>query len=169
MHAGAFNFVKHSLEGLPKRLKVIEYGGRYINGSIRPLFDTPSYISIDLVSGPGVDVVADAAQYKPSYTPDTVVCCEVLEHSKKWADIIKAAGRILKKPEGVLILTCACPNRAPHSAVDGGGVRDDEYYGNVDPLELSTVLESAGFKSFDLEVDTVAGDLYVIARIKVDE
>lgn len=162
MHPAAFNFVRHTLEKVGPRRVVLEYGGRNVNGSIRGLFGSCDYTSIDIVSGPGVDIVADAARFVPETQPDTVVCTEVLEHSTRWADIVRAAGRVLES-SGLFICTCACEPRAPHSAIDGGYLRDFEAYNNVDPNELSAVLHSAGFEEFDLEVDSDAGDLRVVA------
>lgn len=169
MHPAAYNFVRETLSSLPPRKDVLEYGGRNINGTVRELVESPSYISIDLVFGPGVDRIADAVSYRPLTVPDTVICCEVLEHSSRWVDIVKAAGRILDPETGIFIMTCACNPRKPHSAVDGGIVRDFEYYANIDPMELSTVLEVAGFPEFELTVDDKDGDLQVIAWKKARE
>jgi hypothetical protein len=42
--------------------KVLEFGSRNINGSVRPLFPYASeFVGVDLVDGPDVDVVGDAA------------------------------------------------------------------------------------------------------------
>lgn len=167
MHPQAFRFVQECLKRLPPRKSVLEFGGRNINGTVRVLFDgRVSYTSIDLVGGSGVDHIGDAVSYVPTSTPDTVVCCEVLEHTPKWPFIVRNAKRVLGD-KGVLILTCACEPRAPHSGVDGHalslGFHKEEYYGNVDPMELGTVLENAGFKEWDLEVDDIAGDIRVLA------
>lgn len=161
MHAGAFRYVAKCVQRLPERRAVLEYGGRFINGTIRDLFGTDNYVSIDIVPGPGVDVVANAVSYKPQKPVDTVVCCEVLEHSDEWPMIVNAAGRVLGK-DGVAIFTCATNGRLPHSAVDGGAIRDGEYYGNVDPLEMTSILDKS-FAQYELEIDSVAGDLYAIA------
>jgi len=122
-----------------------------------------SYTGIDLIGGIGVDIVADAVTYKPPRgdQPDTVVCCEVLEHSPIWVDIVLAAGRVLSD-DGILILTCATEPRAPHSAYDGGEMRPREYYGNVDVLDFANVLFQAGFKQHETN-KTSDGDLQCLA------
>jgi SAM-dependent methyltransferase len=89
-----------------------------------------------------VDVVADAATWVPDREYDLVVCTEVFEHAERWRDICATAWRAAK-PGGRLILTMAGPGRAGHSAVDGGPLRDGEYYRNVDPFDLSDVLTKA--------------------------
>lgn len=161
MHPAAFNYVRSVAEKLPARKQVLEYGGRDINGTVKHCFDGASYLSIDIVDGAGVDVVADASEYQPKVTPDTIICCEVLEHTNKWALIVMNAAKTLDE-NGILILTCATTGRAPHSAVDGMQVRDGEYYGNVEVSEMMAVL-SQNFSEYDLDVDSGAGDLYVTA------
>jgi hypothetical protein len=164
MHAEAYYFVKDCLDRLPPRQVVVEYGGRNVNGSVRELFNgVHSYTSVDIVPGDGVDRLADAVEYLPELVPDTVVCCEVLEHTAKWPEIVKAAGRILDPANGVLILTCACDPRAPHSTLDGGAVRVYEHYQNVDPMALTNILDQAGFEEHETSVLEDRGDLQVIA------
>lgn len=167
MHPGAYNFIRESAYKLPPRKFVLEYGGRNINGSIRSLFDTSNYLSIDLLAGPGVDLVADASTFDPRTTsmglqPDTIVCCEVLEHTPKWPAVLAAAGRVLDPETGVLLLTCATDHRAPHSSLDGGDLRPGEYYRNIPVWEFTTLLDQY-FEEYDFEVDEKAGDLYVLA------
>ena len=114
---------------------MLEIGSRNINGSVRPLFNGAVYLGIDTTAGPGVDETADGAHFQPGLLLDTVVCCEVLEHTESAADIIGNSLRILE-PGGVLIVTCAAPPRAPHSAVDGGALQPGEYYQNIYPKQL---------------------------------
>lgn len=139
MHAEAFAFIGGALQQLPPRVRVVELGGRDINGSVRLLFGNANYTSVDVLDGQGVDVVSDAATFVPSVAPDTVVCCEVLEHAANARAIVHNALSMLQQG-GALLLTCACDPREPHSAIDGLGVRPDEYYGNVDPDDLKSWL-----------------------------
>jgi hypothetical protein len=143
---------------------VLEYGGRDINGSVRPIFAGTHYTSIDIRPGPGVDVVADALEFVPGRAPDTIVCCEVLEHTPVWPDILHAAARSLQQ-YGRLVLTCACAPRAPHSATDGGPLVQDEYYANVEPLDLDVALQHAGFSQREYCLDGLLGYLRVVARL----
>lgn len=130
---------------------VLEVGSRNINGGVRDLFPSDGYLGIDLVEGPGVDEVGDVADYVTDLEFATVVCCEVLEHYDDPTGLIAACHGLLE-PGGVLLLTAAGPNRAPHSGVDGGEVRPGEFYCNVDPDDLDAWLTEAGFSVVDVDV-----------------
>lgn len=163
MHAEAFEYVAKLVPTLTRRLHVVEFGGRNFNGSVRPLFQhAQSYTSIDLYPGQGVDWVGDAVDYFPPEPIDTVVCCEVLEHTREWADLLMHAKALLPL-DGVLILTCAAPPRAPHSGYDGLAVRDGEHYANIHPGDFKTAMDAIGWVDYAMSV-AERGDLYCCAR-----
>lgn len=142
MHSEAYYFVKACRPESPGA--VLEIGSRNINGEVRQLFGAATkYVGLDIVDGPGVDVVADASTFDPGRRFNTVVCCEVLEHAPVWREIIANIGRLLL-PGGSMILTCAGPGRKPHGA-EGGGV-GDEYYENisVEMLQAETLKWGVG-------------------------
>jgi len=159
MHPEAFEFVHQAVTTNGPFKSVVEFGSIYINGTVRPLFDA-DYTGVDIVAGPGVDVVADVSTYTHPRKVDCVVCCEVLEHTPKGRRIIANAHSLLKA-KGALILTAATDPRAPHSAVDGAEVREGEFYRNVKIPTLKKWL--AEFTTVDIEVDEIAGDVRVIA------
>lgn len=140
---------------------VTDLGGRDINGSPRLLFPGARYVAVDVVPGPGVDVVADARTWVPEQPVDCVVCCEVLEHVPDPDRFVAAAWEALK-PGGLLVVTAACPPRAPHSAADGGQLRPGEFYRNVDPYLLARWL--IGWKDAEIETHEDRGDVYATAR-----
>jgi SAM-dependent methyltransferase len=143
---------------------VVELGARDFNGSVRDLFPSArGYTGVDLVAGPGVDVVADAADWRPEQPPDLVVCCEVLEHTPRPEAVVRNAAAMLA-PGGRLVVTAAAPPRAPHSAADGGPLRPGEHYRNVDRDELGAWLRGAGFVCEALEDHPDRGDVYALAR-----
>lgn len=157
MHPAAFKWVeKHA--GTFGR--VVEFGSRDVNGSVRRLFTADEYLGIDLMAGPGVDVVADAADVSLAGY-DVVVCCEVLEHHPHPLDLVQKAHDALVDG-GTFLMTCAGPGRSPHSAIDGGPVRPGEHYANVSPDDFCSWLEKAGFASCDWEMEN--GDLRAVAR-----
>jgi hypothetical protein len=157
MHTAALMAVADMLNRLPAPTRVLEIGSRNINGSVRGLFDGVVYEGIDVAEGPGVDVVADGATYVPTLPPDCVVCCEVLEHAPTAADIVRHMGAIVA-PGGSVIVTCAGPGRAPHSAVDGLVVREGEHYANVSHVDMQAWFREAGIRPVYLHEG--GGDLY---------
>lgn len=159
MHAEAYEWVARHATRDP--LTVLDIGGRDINGTVRDLFPAADYTSLDLVDGPGVDIVADASTWTPDRAYDLVVCCEVFEHTPVWPSICRTA-YAAARPGGVFIVTAAGPGRAPHSAVDGGPVRPGEYYANVKPDELRDALTAAGW--LDVVVDQLGPDVRAHAR-----
>lgn len=141
MHTEAFAFVKQFATTDP--ITVIEIGSRIINGTVRGLFPNARCTGLDLHPGPGVDVVCDMMDYTPPDSVDLIVCCEVFEHAENWRQMISQAQAWLK-PGGRMILTCAAPGRLPHSHIDGGRLRPDEYYANVSADDLRKAMEADG-------------------------
>jgi SAM-dependent methyltransferase len=132
-------------------LAVLDIGGRDLNGSTRVLFPNASpYHVLDLRRGPNVDIVADAADWRPGDTAyDLVVCTETFEHAKRWREIILTAWDALR-PGGWLIFTCAGPGRPPHSGVAAQWeLIDNEYYGNVSPQEIEAELREQGWTDIE--------------------
>lgn len=168
MHQGAYSFVARMVMQLPPRRRVVELGSRIVrgpwpcSGSVRPLFPSAEYLGVDRVPGEGVDVVADAATWKPRplHRFDTVVCTEVLEHAAN-AEQICANARALLVRGGVLLVTVAGPGREPHSALDGGPLRPGEFYRNVGEEALRAWLKPFGLSLVDSF--SQPGDLYALA------
>lgn len=137
--------------------RVVEVGGRWINGGVRDLVDSHTYISLDLHPGGDVDVVIDVRDWRPPAPIDLVICCEVLEHADDAEAVVAACTRMLA-PGGRFVMTCAGPGRDPHSGLDGGPVRAGEHYANIEPAEMKGWLDALG----DVQVlhYPTRGDLY---------
>lgn len=151
MHDAAYQWVVEQVAAHgPFTGTVVEFGSLDINGSVRPLFpDAKQYIGIDQQQGPGVDHVADAAQWaganrygRPTglqIEADCVVCTEVFEHTAAWRDLIAAAATLLGAG-GVFICTAAGLGRPKHSIYPDGhrkdGLRPGEWYENIHPFQL---------------------------------
>jgi SAM-dependent methyltransferase len=131
-------------------VRVLDLGGRNVNGTPRRLFHrAAAYIAVDLRDGPGVDIVADAADLYLKDRFDVVVSTELLEHTPKGAAIVAAAHRHLE-PGGTFLATMAGPGRAPHGASGEIKPPRGEYYRNVEPEALHGWLEAAGFVTWDV-------------------
>ena len=123
---------------------VLDVGGRDVNGTPRGVFtDAATYIAVDLVAGPGVDLVGDICAMGFEDFADTVLCLEVLEHAENWRGVVAACAAAVR-PGGTVLITCAGPGREPHSASDGGPLLDGEYYMNVAADELFDAMFEAG-------------------------
>lgn len=161
MHADAYAWVKR--HATSAAVSVLDVGGRNVNGSPRDLFPAADpYTVLDILPGDGVDIVADAATWTPDRAYDVAVCCEVLEHTPAWREICATAYAALR-PGGLAILTMAGPGRAPHSAFDGGPVRDGEYYANVYPGDLEVVLKECGFADVVVDYQPAPADTRAVA------
>lgn len=164
MHGAAYAwFSRHAPIDHP--VSVLDIGGRNINGSVRPLYHG-LYTVLDILPGPDVDIVADAATWTTDIRYDVVVCAEVFEHTADWRGIIETAHEVLR-PGGRFITSAAGPGRAPHSAHDGGYIRPGEHYANITPAELKEALHAAGF--VDVEVDEQVNTCDVRSAATKDE
>lgn len=162
MHTEAFAWVQRHATTEP--VKVLDIGGRNINGSVRDLFPNATvYTALDIRVGDGVDVVADAATWTPDREYDVVVSCEVFEHTGSWPQICATAFKACA-PGGVFIATMAGPGRPAHSAVDGGWeLHPGEYYGNVDPGRLERELKTCGFLDITVDQQFSPADVRAVA------
>lgn len=151
MHNEAFAWVRDHADLHVSH--VLDIGGRDINGTTRGLFTfAGAYRVMDVLPGPGVDIVADAGTWEPDDAYDVVVCTEVFEHTANWRDIIATAFAALV-PGGQFVATMAGPGRPEHSAIDGGwSLHPGEHYGNVTVGDLEQALTAAGF--VDVLVDS---------------
>ena len=93
---------------LDKAQYVVELGSFNVNGGVRHFFedDKIDYCGVDMVRGPGVDIVSDIHECNKlfDYQPDVVICLETLEHDNKPWESIKAMRELLQ-PHGYLIIS----------------------------------------------------------------
>jgi hypothetical protein len=162
MHEQAMAWVAQHATDQP--VSVLDLGGRDINGSPRGLFPNATrYTVLDVLPGPEVDIVADAAMWNPDGRRwDVAVACELFEHTDQWPAICRTALRALRRG-GRFIVTTAAPGRQPHSGVDGGPLHFGEYYANVDPDALRLTLEEAGFTAIEVDVQPSPSDVRAVA------
>lgn len=156
MHAEAMDWVSRYATEDP--VSVLDLGGRDVNGTVRSLFPKADpYRVMDIRPGDGVDIVADAGTWTPDRKYDVVVCTEVFEHTANWPLICANAYEALRYG-GRFIATMAGPGRPAHSAIDGMHLRAGEYYGNVHPETLRSVLKLVGFGEIVVDRQTHPAD-----------
>lgn len=112
---GARDFVRRqiSADDVNNRI-VLELGSgdpecwvRNLVTSLRPR----AYVGVDLVPGPGVDLVCPAEQLLDHFAPessDVVISTEVLEHVRDWRTTVYNLKTVLGE-DGILILTTRSP------------------------------------------------------------
>jgi SAM-dependent methyltransferase len=165
MHLQALAFYAYHLQNTPP-LDVLEFGSCDMNGSVRSVCpQAASWFGVDMQPGKGVDLVADAGTFDAGRTFDIVICAEAFEHTPDWRLLIDNAHRHLN-PGGMFLASCATGRRPPHSAVDGGPLRPDEFYANVSHGDMACHLNGMGWD--ESKVWTADGhfggdDLYVWA------
>lgn len=153
MHEAVRNWVAWNLPR-KKGLSIAEFGSLDVNGGVKDLLNEPhTYVGVDIVFGPNVDVVGDAAEFNKNGDSvfDVVLCLEVFEHDEKWRDLVQSAHRNLR-PGGTFIATCATGARPTHSAYGSADLMPGEWYANVTPHELASEL-AAWFDRWEINVD----------------
>lgn len=169
MHPEARNAVRSMIKEMgvfdlyaPPR--ILDLGGRDINGGIRDLFpDDSIWMGVDIEPGPGVDLVRDCTRPWPDMNDlfNVVVCTEVLEHVEKWRDLVRTCSQALA-PNGILLLTCASEGRRPHGASGAMWPADGEWYQNVSPEDLAEHLGDL-FRYSAVRYNPNPGDAYAWA------
>jgi len=139
-------------------LSVLEIGSYNVNGSVRSLFPGVRYMGIDRRPGLGVDLVCDAREADFDEAYDLVLSTEALEHDPEPQQIVRCAWRALR-PGGVLLLTAASPERAPHGC-DGGFV-GTEHYAGISPAAMRAMLQD--WQDVVIEHHPERGDVYARA------
>lgn len=142
--------------------RVLDLGGRDVNGGIRDLLPNARWQGVDISEGKGVDLVHDCTKPWPDDFPrfDLVVSTEVLEHVPAWRELIRVCGQALD-PRGpqLLFVTCASDGRRPHGATGAMDPAPGEWYRNVSWQELSDEMET-WFRTSTVTYNPNPGDLY---------
>lgn len=110
-------FAARELRSLVPGRSVVEIGAGGCRRGLRDLlapYGPGSYVGVDIIDGPRVDLIVDLTS-KPSTIPaaDIVVCMEVLEHVKDWRRAVDAL-KELTKPGGWILITTRSPGYRRH-------------------------------------------------------
>lgn len=163
MDAVTHAFVAEALLDAPAGL-LIDVGARDVNGTLRDVVPhwVRRYVGVDTRAGPNVDVIASGAALPfASGTVGCVTCCSVLEHTPEGRAIIREAHRVLATG-GHFVVTTVDARWPCHSAIDGGPLRTDEYYGAIDESQLTDWLLEVDFDIYDAML-TERGDVMIVA------
>lgn len=153
MHKTVRDFVHSMKTTYPDAFKggrVVEFGSRDINGSVREFFEADEYIGVDAEVGEGVEVRSLCHEYKgKDLSFDMVISTEMLEHDPYWDLSIDRMVRLVKK-DGSLLITCAGRHRHPHGHKTYTPI--EKYYRNLSARDVAKGIFNKGrFKRFLLD------------------
>jgi SAM-dependent methyltransferase len=116
MHQGNREWLLHAERLYGGRWKrILEIGSLDINGSARELLHGDVHIGVDLVAGPGVDIVCYAERTtfeRESF--DCLLCTSVLEHAPNWRGVLSNNLKWLKRG-GKLLLSWGAEGNKHHA------------------------------------------------------
>ncbi len=169
MHREPMQFVRSVKAQAPEFFtgkRVLEVGSLDINGSVRPLFTDCQYTGIDLDEGRGVDVVAHVTDYHrlDDGEFDVIISTETLEHDRAWDKSLAAMYRLLK-PNGLMVVTAAAPNRPEHGTTRLEGIASPftlDHYRNISVEDIASTLPANLFSKSYLGYRNTMDDLYFV-------
>lgn len=138
--------------------RVLEVGSRDVNGSVREAvqkFEPQSYLGVDIIAGPGVDVVCKAEELIARFgreSFDVVITTEVVEHTEHWREVFENLKQVCA-PGGLIIVTTRSIGFPYH-----GWPYD---FWRYEPEDMQAIF--ADFKSIDVERDAFAPGVLVRA------
>lgn len=145
-------------------IDVLEVGSLNINGTVRDFFGpVDRYVGIDLVEGPGVDVVCPGKVYSSPTTFDMVISTECFEHDQDWKDTFQNMWMLIRTG-GLIVFTCASEGRHEHgttrtSPADSPATND--YYSNLTEKDFRELFDfDQVFSKYAFEYNPVTCDLY---------
>lgn len=167
-HKQQRDFIQKTKDHFPEffdNARVIEIGSLNINGTVRDFFrDNQSYVGIDLMEGPDVDVVCEGSKYEgQAGASDIVISTECFEHDKTWKDTFRNMHR-MTMPGGMVLFTCASTGRHEHGTtrtIPADSPATTDYYENrtkEDFLEAFPIDKM--FLKYLFEYNPVTCDLY---------
>lgn len=121
MHASVMQFGQEVL--LPHRIagkRILEVGALNVNGSLRDhctQHNPALYIGVDMVPGPGVDVILPAEHLSNVFAEeafDLIICTEMLEHAEHWYACLAEMISVLRLG-GTMLLTTRSPGFPLHN------------------------------------------------------
>lgn len=174
-HPQQFCFVQtfaHHISAPSTHLNILEIGSYDVNGSVRKLFPGSNYCGVDLMPGPGVDIVAYGHRVdQPDQTYDLTISCECFEHNPAWLETFHNMFR-MTKDGGFVVITCATTGRVEHGtrrttpkASPGTQMQGWDYYRNVTQAEFERAMDlHKMFQEYQFFTNKVSRDLYFVGR-----
>jgi len=166
MHGAAHKFVESIVAKFPlsfKGVRAVEFGSRYINGSVRDCFYQSTFVGIDAYEGENVDIVGLTHEFKADKPFDVAFSTEMLEHDPHWPESLRAMVHCLR-PGGLFFMTCATTGRKEHGTNRQADpdlyTPDPSYYRNITEEDLKATFKPDWFSEWGSEVNHKSHDLY---------
>lgn len=148
---------------------VLEVGSYDVNGSIREFFENCEYTGLDLMAGPGVDVVVSSGhEFKTYKRFETVLSCECFEHNPYYFETFENMVS-LACAGGLVIFTCATEGRPEHGTSrtspdqsPGTVSAGWEYYQNLTEKNFSEFDFQKKFAGYRFMSNPGSQDLYFV-------
>jgi SAM-dependent methyltransferase len=165
---GFFSAVARANRDVIAGSRLIEIGAYAVNGTMRSYFSTTAdYVGVDLVEGPGVDVVAfghEIDHEDGSY--DVATSGECFEHDPHWRQTFANMVR-LTRPGGLVAFTCASSGRPEHGTrrtqvIDSPGTQFEglDYYRNLTEADFADLDLASDFSAHRFWRNPTSFDLY---------
>lgn len=177
MHKEVQVFYKSLRRQLPEffnNVKVLEIGSYNVNGSLREFFLNSQWVGVDLVSGPGVDVVSSGHNYNSSELFDHVLSSECFEHNPFYFETFENMVKFTK-PGGLVTFTCASYGRAEHGTSStnindspGNITTDPNYYKNLGEADFKASFIEENFTFYSFFEDNIHCDLMFVGLKKAE-
>ena len=148
--------------------RLIEIGSYAVNGTMRSYFATTAeYVGMDLVDGPGVDVLTFGHEVDhESGSYDIATSGECFEHDPHWRETFANMVR-LTRPGGLVAFTCASAGRPEHGTrrtlvIDSPGTQFEglDYYRNLTEDDFADLDMAGDFSTYKFWHNTSTMDLY---------
>lgn len=148
--------------------RLIEIGAYAVNGTMRSYFSTAAdHVGVDLVEGPGVDVVQFGHEVDhESGSYDVATSGECFEHDPHWRETFANMVR-LTRPGGLVAFTCASAGRPEHGTRrtlvdDSPGTQFEglDYYRNLTEQDFADLDLASDFSVHKFWRNPTSFDLY---------
>lgn len=171
MHWEQSQFVKAVKAAFPdhfENVRVLEVGAYDVNGSVRPFFAATHYVGLDLIEGPGVDVVCSGHEFRSPERFDTVISTECFEHNPFYLETFRNMIRHARDG-GMVLFTCASEGRPEHgtpraepASSPGTVSTGSDYYRNLTAADFAAADPEKAFSDYRFLGNVVAHDLYFV-------
>jgi len=174
-HPEQQKFIRICLEKIIKfsnkpYLNILEIGSYKLDNSINLIEDilkNHKYLGIDVVEGPGVDLVMNGEDIDNLNKKfDIIISGECFEHASNWKKIFNAMIRNISN-DGFIILTIASKGRIEHGTFRSGAQNSpgtfDNYYLNLNVNDFKKNFElNKIFKDYFFYYNIHSNDLYFL-------